>query len=86
MAITSDDQGKAAIERARGIKVLDVRRQARWRPAWFFDGGARPLVVLFHRRTLRNPTLMRPPGSKMAEQLTCQLFDADVAPNPAVDA
>lgn len=49
MAVATDDQVKAALERDMGITVTSIARQTRWRPAWFVeaerDGAPLPLVV-----------------------------------------
>ena len=47
--IASLDQVEASVGTALGVRVLAVRRQARWRPTWFVDaerdGAPFPLVV-----------------------------------------
>lgn len=37
MAVASNEEVAALVERRMGVKVVDIRRQARWRPAWFVD-------------------------------------------------
>lgn len=60
MAVASNEQVKACLEREMGMRVDSVQRQARWRPAWFVEGERGGEQVALMVRGERVDTCVQP--------------------------